>query len=73
MPLCEQTSSRAAESLTADVLYLASPDYIFFGGIVQLLGAIGEWITGNTFSCALFFTYGEPDRAFTLAMRCELR
>lgn len=34
------------------------PVYIFFGGIVQLLGAIGEWIFGNTFSCALFFTYG---------------
>jgi len=25
---------------------------------VQFLGAIGEWIIGNTFSCALFFTYG---------------
>ncbi|CEL03788.1 Putative GPR1/FUN34/YaaH-class plasma membrane protein [Aspergillus calidoustus] len=34
------------------------PVYIFFGGIVQLLGGIGEWIIGNTFSCALFFTYG---------------
>ncbi|KAJ0373755.1 hypothetical protein COL922a_014262, partial [Colletotrichum nupharicola] len=33
------------------------PVYIFFGGIVQLLGGIGEWIIGNTFSCALFFTY----------------
>ncbi|KAJ5489388.1 hypothetical protein N7539_004278 [Penicillium diatomitis] len=34
------------------------PVYIFFGGIVQLFGAVGEWIIGNTFSCALFFTYG---------------
>ncbi|BCS19639.1 uncharacterized protein APUU_20071S [Aspergillus puulaauensis] len=34
------------------------PAYIFFGGIIQLLGAIGEWIIGNTFACALFFTYG---------------
>ncbi|OJJ36201.1 hypothetical protein ASPWEDRAFT_156679 [Aspergillus wentii DTO 134E9] len=34
------------------------PDYIFFGGVVQLLGAIGEWLIGNTFSCAIFFTYG---------------
>ncbi|KAI9375061.1 GPR1/FUN34/yaaH family-domain-containing protein [Aspergillus egyptiacus] len=34
------------------------PVYIFFGGLVQVLGAIGEWIIGNTFSCALFFTYG---------------
>ncbi|KAL3476643.1 GPR1/FUN34/yaaH family-domain-containing protein [Aspergillus californicus] len=34
------------------------PVYIFFGGIVQVLGAIGEWIIGNTFTCALFMTYG---------------
>lgn len=26
--------------------------------MVQILGGIGEWIIGNTFSCALFFTYG---------------
>ncbi|KAJ5398591.1 GPR1/FUN34/yaaH family-domain-containing protein [Penicillium sp. CMV-2018d] len=32
--------------------------YIFFGGILQILGAIGEFIIGNTFSCAVFFTYG---------------
>jgi hypothetical protein len=37
---------------------LRRPVYIFFGGLVQLLGGIGEWIIGNTFSCALFFTYG---------------
>ncbi|KAL4954124.1 GPR1/FUN34/yaaH family-domain-containing protein [Aspergillus filifer] len=34
------------------------PVYIFFGGIVQIIGAIGEWIIGNTFTCAIFFTYG---------------
>ncbi|KAF7163920.1 hypothetical protein CNMCM6106_000692 [Aspergillus hiratsukae] len=34
------------------------PTMIFFGGMVQIFGAIGEWIIGNTFSCALFFTYG---------------
>ncbi|KAJ5660083.1 hypothetical protein N7507_006534 [Penicillium longicatenatum] len=34
------------------------PVFIFFGGMVQILGGIGEWIIGNTFSCALFFTYG---------------
>ena len=27
--------------------------------MVQVIGAIGEWIIGNTFSCAVFFTYGE--------------
>lgn len=26
--------------------------------MVQILGGIGEWIIGNTFSCALFLTYG---------------
>ncbi|OAL34004.1 hypothetical protein AYO20_06652 [Fonsecaea nubica] len=35
-----------------------SPTMIFFGGILQILGAIGEWILGNTFSMCLFFTYG---------------
>lgn len=35
------------------------PVYIFFGGVVQILGAIGEWLLGNTYACALFFTYGE--------------
>lgn len=26
--------------------------------MVQIFGAVGEWILGNTFPCALFFTYG---------------
>ncbi|KAF3015228.1 hypothetical protein E8E15_006548 [Penicillium rubens] len=34
------------------------PVYIFFGAMIQIFGAVGEWILGNTFSCALFFTYG---------------
>ncbi|KAB8223735.1 plasma membrane ammonium transporter [Aspergillus novoparasiticus] len=34
------------------------PAYIFYGGMVQVFGAMGEWLLGNTFSCALFFTYG---------------
>ncbi|KAH8700419.1 hypothetical protein BGW36DRAFT_446955 [Talaromyces proteolyticus] len=34
------------------------PVFIFFGGLVQLLGGIGEWILGNTFSSSIFFTYG---------------
>jgi len=31
---------------------------IFFGGLLQLLASIGEWILGNTFSTCIFFTYG---------------
>ncbi|KAL4922070.1 GPR1/FUN34/yaaH family-domain-containing protein [Aspergillus aurantiobrunneus] len=38
--------------------FLIAPMYIFFGGFIQVLGAIGEWIIGNTFTCAIFFTYG---------------
>ncbi|KAJ6151180.1 hypothetical protein N7470_007774 [Penicillium chermesinum] len=34
------------------------PVFIFFGGIVQIFGAVGEWLLNNTFSCVLFFTYG---------------
>ncbi|KAJ5113638.1 GPR1/FUN34/yaaH family-domain-containing protein [Penicillium angulare] len=44
------------------------PTYIFFGGMTQIIGAIGEWIIGNTFSCAIFFTYG----AFWLAYGASL-
>jgi succinate-acetate transporter protein len=31
---------------------------IFFGGALQIIGAIMEWVLGNTFSMCLFFTYG---------------
>ncbi|RDH31268.1 GPR1/FUN34/yaaH family-domain-containing protein [Aspergillus welwitschiae] len=44
------------------------PAYIAFGGMTQIIGAIGEWIIGNTFSCAIFFTYG----AFWLAHGASL-
>jgi succinate-acetate transporter protein len=42
------------------------PVYIFFGAMVQIFGAIGEWILGNTFSCALFFTYGMCNWSWTM-------
>lgn len=31
---------------------------IFFGGMLQIIGAVMEWVLGNTFSMCLFFTYG---------------
>ncbi|EAS36812.2 plasma membrane ammonium transporter Ato3 [Coccidioides immitis RS] len=31
---------------------------IFFGGFLQLLGGLGNWILGNTFSSTLFLTFG---------------
>lgn len=42
-----------------EVLTIGRPVFIFFGGMVQIFGGVGEWILGNTFSCILFFTYGE--------------
>ena len=32
--------------------------YIGFGGILMNLGAIGEWILGNTFPCVVFGSFG---------------
>lgn len=32
--------------------------YFFFGGILMILGAIGEWIVGNTFPTVVFGTFG---------------
>jgi len=32
--------------------------YIAFGGILMTLGAIGEWILGNTFPCVVFGSFG---------------
>lgn len=55
---CElDQSNDGKEKNKADVGH-TRPVFIFFGGMVQIFGAVGEWILGNTFSCALFFTYG---------------
>lgn len=35
------------------------PVYIFLGGVVQIIGAIMEWILGNTFSFEVFGVLGE--------------
>ncbi|KAL8726169.1 MAG: hypothetical protein Q9166_006886 [cf. Caloplaca sp. 2 TL-2023] len=37
--------------------------FFFFGGVLMILGAIGEWILGNTFPTVVFGTFG----AFWLA------
>lgn len=39
-------------------LTLDSCVMIFFGGMIQIIAAVGEWIIGNTFSMCVFFTYG---------------
>ena len=32
--------------------------FFFFGGLLMLLGSIGEWIIGNTFPFVVFGTFG---------------
>lgn len=32
--------------------------YFFFGGILMLLGGLGEWIIGNTFPFVVFCSFG---------------
>ena len=33
--------------------------YFFFGGVLMILGSIGEWIVGNTFPFVVFGTFGK--------------
>lgn len=33
--------------------------FFFFGGLLMILGSIGEWIIGNTFPFVVFGTFGE--------------
>lgn len=40
--------------------------------MVQIFGAVGEWILGNTFSCALFFTYGIVQLHLATSRHAEL-
>ncbi|KXL49726.1 MAG: hypothetical protein FE78DRAFT_139424 [Acidomyces sp. 'richmondensis'] len=32
--------------------------FYFFGGMLQIIGALMEWIIGNTFPCVVFASYG---------------
>ncbi|GAB7362905.1 hypothetical protein MBLNU230_g3207t1 [Neophaeotheca triangularis] len=32
--------------------------YFFFGGVLMIAGALGEWIIGNTFPCVVFASFG---------------
>lgn len=36
--------------------------FFFFGCMLMILGAVGEWIVGNTFPCVVFGTFGEYTR-----------
>lgn len=43
--------------------------YFFFGGLLMILGSIGEWIIGNTFPFVVFGTFG----AFWLSFGATLQ
>lgn len=61
LPLCKNYPSSFLyvwPKWDQQLISTCSPVFIFFGGMVQIFGGVGEWIIGNTFSCALFFTYG---------------
>ncbi|PHH49140.1 Protein alcS [Ceratocystis fimbriata CBS 114723] len=32
--------------------------YLWLGGLLLLLGGVGEWLLGNTFPCTVFMTFG---------------
>ncbi|KAI4179636.1 MAG: hypothetical protein L6R41_007720 [Letrouitia leprolyta] len=34
--------------------------FFFFGGLLMIIGSIGEWIIGNTFPFVVFGTFGTP-------------
>lgn len=44
--------------LLLTALATISPEYFFFGGLLQILTGLLEWILGNTFPSAIFCTYG---------------
>jgi len=35
------------------------PAYMFFGGLLMIIGAVGEWFLGNTFPCVVFASFGQ--------------
>lgn len=43
--------------------------YFFFGGLLMILGSVGEWIVGNTFPFVVFGTFG----AFWLSFGATLQ
>ena len=43
--------------------------YFFFGGLLMIIGSVGEWIIGNTFPFVVFGTFG----AFWLSFAATLQ
>ncbi|KAK3701885.1 hypothetical protein LTR37_015196 [Vermiconidia calcicola] len=61
---CELMGWRSASSSGAAGL----GTYVAFGGILMLIGGIGEWILGNTFPCVVFGSFGSFWIAFSLTL-----
>ena len=43
--------------------YTCSGVFYFFGGMLQIIGSVMEWILGNTFPFVVFGTYGKSSLA----------
>lgn len=39
--------------------FVSPAAYFFFGGVLMIIGSIGEWIVGNTFPFVVFGTFGK--------------
>lgn len=58
IPVCSTfLSPKQSQTQSDDVSGLAA--FLFFGGVLMILGAIGEWIVGNTFPTVVFGTFGK--------------
>ena len=57
--LVRPTFLARAQSQTPSDLVSCPAAYFFFGGILMILGAVGEWIVGNTFPFVVFGTFGK--------------
>jgi succinate-acetate transporter protein len=44
--------------------------FYFFGGLLQIIGAIFEWLVGNTFIYVVFGSFGEYSSHTSVATRC---
>ena len=62
-------SSPKVREAMSEILIMNVGVYFFFGGLLMILGSIGEWIIGNTFPFVVFGTFG----AFWLAFAATLQ
>lgn len=61
-------TNKPSQDPSSFVNTIVSGAIYFFGGTLQILGAVMEWILGNTFSMLVFATYG----AFWLTLGATL-